>query len=89
MSKLDCTNPQGNWERYHVRVLGEAGSYAQAREKLRKAEMTSDLQTDSEAERGPRRRRKRKLSSSESEEEANEFFKPPPQPTRKLLSAYT
>ncbi|XP_076849014.1 uncharacterized protein LOC143497115 [Brachyhypopomus gauderio] len=54
----DCTNPQENWERYRIRVLGEAVSYTQAREKLKKAEMTSDLQTDSEAERGPRRRRK-------------------------------
>nr|XP_023679168.1 uncharacterized protein LOC111849999 [Paramormyrops kingsleyae] len=83
----DCSNVRHNWEKYRVRVLGEAESYSQARRKLKKAEMTSDLQTDSEAERGPRKRKKRRFSTSESEEETCAPRKAPPPPPVTLLSS--
>ncbi|XP_019900814.2 uncharacterized protein LOC109615610 [Esox lucius] len=63
--------PNPTWPQFKVRVLGKAGTYAHATEKLLKAEATSDLQTESDSGRrmgkGNRKRKPVCLSSSDEE----------------------
>ncbi|XP_072567606.1 uncharacterized protein [Paramormyrops kingsleyae] len=63
----EAVNPNPEWSRYNIRVLGKAENYALARKKLLKAEICSDLQTDSDWAGKKRKRRPRQMSSSESD----------------------
>ncbi|KAK7172359.1 hypothetical protein R3I93_004626 [Phoxinus phoxinus] len=51
-------DPQEDWTKFQVRVLGKAVNGKAARTKLRKAEVTSDLQTYKEPERAKRKKSK-------------------------------
>ncbi|KAJ8046375.1 hypothetical protein HOLleu_05025 [Holothuria leucospilota] len=61
--------PGDSWQRYRIRILGKAGAYERAREKLILAEETSDLQTDVEEEQRKRRKTSRYISDSSDNSE--------------------
>ncbi|XP_077065755.1 uncharacterized protein LOC143718618 [Siphateles boraxobius] len=76
--------PQEDWAKFQVQVLGKAVDYTAARAKLRKAEVTSDLQTDPEPERAKRKRKLKFIDPDSDSEECPEMAAPPP-PRRLLI----
>ncbi|XP_043212048.1 uncharacterized protein LOC122391391 isoform X3 [Amphibalanus amphitrite] len=70
-----------SWNKHDVRVLGKAATYERAREKLTRADETSDLQTeDEETARKRRRVRHRAVSSSSESGEEEEVMMRAPTP---------
>ncbi|XP_076049818.1 uncharacterized protein LOC143030553 isoform X2 [Oratosquilla oratoria] len=47
--------PEGSWIQYDARVLCKCAEYGQARAMAKKAEYSSDIQSEAELERGNRR----------------------------------
>lgn len=86
--------PCMEWKKYKIRVLGKAGNYERAVQKLRMCEETSDLNTDLEESCHKRRRiRNRKYMTLDSDSESSATDDPPdltqgdlPSPPRSLVS---
>ncbi|RXN24219.1 coiled-coil domain-containing 8-like protein [Labeo rohita] len=73
--------PNSDWPQFKVRILGKAGNYAHATSKLRKSEVTSDLQTESDSGgnlgKGKRKKRAMILSSSDEDSDGAGHDRPP------------
>ncbi|XDV26223.1 hypothetical protein PO909_029985 [Leuciscus waleckii] len=78
----DRQKPEESWPKYSIRVLGWAGTFEAARKKCKKAEATSDLQTDGDDLPARRKRRAPKplLASSEEETDIEGDVLPPTPP---------
>ncbi|KAK3855814.1 hypothetical protein Pcinc_037810 [Petrolisthes cinctipes] len=57
--------PADGWATYSVRVLGHYETYSDANSRVRRAEETSDLQTDAELGRGHRRVKKKRFEDED------------------------
>ncbi|KAK2874658.1 hypothetical protein Q8A67_021811 [Cirrhinus molitorella] len=73
--------PNSDWPQFKVRILGKAGNYEHATSKLRKSEVTSDLQTESDSGgnlgKGKRKKRAVILSSSDEDSDGAGHDRPP------------
>ncbi|XP_056606462.1 uncharacterized protein LOC130424640 isoform X2 [Triplophysa dalaica] len=76
----DRQKQEESWPKYSIRVLGWADTFEAARKKSKKAEATSDLQTDGDDLPARRKRRAPKplLASSEEETDIEGDVLPPP-----------
>ncbi|XP_070378462.1 uncharacterized protein [Dermacentor albipictus] len=80
-----CTEPGSGWIQTTCVVLGMYDNYKEARNKLSKAELTSNLDTDPDE---PRRRKKKRQFDSSSDESVEPYSLPtPPTPPRMPFAA--